>query len=168
MFLNKGICVRLLLIWTDASLLRMSNWFHKGEKELFSIIVEVHSWKAGFSESQLFSHLLIIFKVFSPQAFLAFLWFGSSPTPSPTSPFSKLSLLLSLPVCCRSSLMTGRGRAYRGGAESYDNEKAWSSINYSLSSGLFTMPTMHSSSELCYLLKGNETMHFEHHRVFTQ
>ncbi len=46
-----------------------------------------------------FHHLLVIFKVFPPEAFLAFVWFGSSPAPSPTSPISKLSLLLCLPVC---------------------------------------------------------------------
>jgi hypothetical protein len=36
--------------------------------------------------------------------FLSFVWFGSSPTPSPT--LSKLSLFLGLPVCHRSILLT--------------------------------------------------------------
>ncbi len=39
--------------------------------------------------------------------FLAAVWFGSSPTPPP--PVSKLCLFLSLPVCCRSILLTGGG-----------------------------------------------------------
>jgi hypothetical protein len=47
--------------------------------------------------------------------------------PLPPSPVSKLSLFLSLPVCCRSSLLTGEGGGR--GAESYDRKKAWSSIN---------------------------------------
>jgi hypothetical protein len=40
--------------------------------------------------------------------FLAFVWLGSSPTPSP-SPVSKVSLFLRLLVCRRSSLRTGEG-----------------------------------------------------------
>ncbi len=46
----------------------------------------------------------------------------SLPTPFPHSPFSNLSLLLSLPVCCRSSLLTGAGGRR---AKTYDREKAW-------------------------------------------
>jgi hypothetical protein len=38
--------------------------------------------------------------------FLAVVWFGSSPTPNPP-PVSELSLFLSLPMCRRSSLLTG-------------------------------------------------------------
>ncbi len=41
--------------------------------------------------------------------FLAVVWFGSSPAPLPPFPVSKLSLFLSLPVCRRSSLLTGGG-----------------------------------------------------------
>ncbi len=39
--------------------------------------------------------------------FLAVVWFGSSPTPSPPSPVSKLSLFLSLPLCPWPNLLTG-------------------------------------------------------------
>jgi hypothetical protein len=53
--------------------------------------------------------------------------------PRPLSPVGKLSLLLSPPVCRRSSLLTGRGGG--GGAESSHRKKAWPSINYSLLSG---------------------------------
>ncbi len=59
--------------------------------------------------------------------FLAVELFGSSPAPYP-SPFSKLSFFLSLPICRRSSLLTGEGG---GGAKSNDGEKAWSSMNHS-------------------------------------
>ncbi len=39
--------------------------------------------------------------------FLAVVWFGSSPTPFPSSFVGKLSLFLSLPACRRSLLLTG-------------------------------------------------------------
>ncbi len=48
--------------------------------------------------------------IYRTPGFLTFLWFGTSPTPSPPSPAIKLSLLLSFPVCCRSSLLLGGGR----------------------------------------------------------
>ncbi len=54
----------------------------------------------------------------------------------PPSTVSKLSLFLSLPVCRRSSLLTGEGGGGdEGGAKSYDGEKAWSSVNPSILSG---------------------------------
>jgi hypothetical protein len=50
--------------------------------------------------------------------------------PLPTLPVIKLSILLSLPVCRLSSLLTGEGKGGGGrGAESYHREKAWASIN---------------------------------------
>ncbi len=59
------------------------------------------------------------------------------PRPLPPSPVNKLSLFLSLPVCCRSSLLTGeRGRVW-GRAKSYNGEKASSSINHSILWQLF-------------------------------
>ncbi len=71
--------------------------------------------------------------------FLAVVWFGfSSNPPPPPPPVSKLSLYLSLPLCRRSSLLTGGGGR---GAKSYDDgEKAWPSINHSILSmrGFFT------------------------------
>ncbi len=59
------------------------------------------------------------------QAFSPTFVFGSTPTPLPSSS------CLSLTVCYRSSLLTGRG----GGAISYDGEEAWSSLKYSILSG---------------------------------
>jgi hypothetical protein len=53
----------------------------------------------------------------------------------PLSPVSKLSLLLSLPVCHRSSLPTGGGEV-GWGAISYDGEKARPSINHSIMNSL--------------------------------
>ncbi len=67
------------------------------------------------------------------QAFSSSYDFGSYPPPPPPSPVIKLSLFLSLPVCRRSSLQTGKGgrRGWRG-AKLHDDEKAWSSIKYSI------------------------------------
>jgi hypothetical protein len=64
--------------------------------------------------------------------------FLAPPPPSPASPVLKLSLFLSLPVCHRSNLLTGkRGRGMGwGGAKFYDSEKAWSSTDHSILSGL--------------------------------
>jgi hypothetical protein len=47
-----------------------------------------------------------------------------SPTPFPNSPVSKLSLFLSLPVCRRSSLLTGEGEGGGHGAESFDSQES--------------------------------------------
>jgi hypothetical protein len=54
-------------------------------------------------------------------------WLLVHATPPP-SPFSKLSLFLSLPV----ELTDGRGGGGGWGAKSYDGKKAWSSINPSI------------------------------------
>ncbi len=63
--------------------------------------------------------------------FLAVIWFGSSPPPTP-SPVIRLPLFLSR----RSSLRTvGGGWGGGRGAEFYDRRKAWSSINHSILSG---------------------------------
>jgi|688.fasta_scaffold545491_1 hypothetical protein len=51
-------------------------------------------------------------------------------------------LSLSLPVCRRSSFLTGEGGG--GGANAYDGEKAWFSINHSiLSSPEYTLYIVH-------------------------
>ncbi len=55
----------------------------------------------------------------------------------PPPPVSKLPhLFLSLPLCRRSSLLTGEGEGCGRGAESYDRKKAWPSIIRSLLSGV--------------------------------
>ncbi len=60
----------------------------------------------------------------------------------PPSPVSNISLFLNLPVCRRSSLLTGEGGrgVHCGGAKSKNRDKAWSSIiiQYSLGGGLQT------------------------------
>ncbi len=58
--------------------------------------------------------------------FLIVVWFSSVPT-LPPPPVSKLFLFFSLPVCRRSSLLTGGGGR---GDKVYYGEKAWSSINH--------------------------------------
>ncbi len=65
-------------------------------------------------------------------------WYGISRRrmiwllPPPPPPVSNLPLFLSLPVCRRSSLLTGEegGRGKGAGRTNYDDGKAWSSINY--------------------------------------
>ncbi len=48
--------------------------------------------------------------IYRGPGFLAFVWFGSTPTPyPPPSPVSKVTLFLSLSVCRRSSLLTEEG-----------------------------------------------------------
>ncbi len=80
------------------------------------------------------------------------------------SPFSfsvgKFSHFLSLPVCRRSSLLTGEGGG--GGAKSYDSEKAWSSIINSILSGvwhsLWLGPKLYLASSPCQF-----RLHLYHH-----
>ncbi len=52
--------------------------------------------------------------------FLAVVRFGSSPSPTP-SPVNKMSLFLSLPVCCQSNLLMGEGEGVHG-TKSYDRK----------------------------------------------
>ncbi len=63
-------------------------------------------------------HLIVVIReywiIYRWPGLLAVQWFGSYPTPSPTSPASK-----------------GGGGEVRGGAKSYNRERAWSSINLS-------------------------------------
>ncbi len=67
---------------------------------------------------------------------LAVVWFASTPALSPF-PVSKSSLFLSVPVCRRSSLLTGRGVGEGAGVE--PNYKAWLSINRSILSWYGTL-----------------------------
>ncbi len=55
--------------------------------------------------------------------------------PPPPSHVSKLSLFVSLPVYCRSSLLTGGGGGGVRGNQLYDGERAWAFINHSILSG---------------------------------
>jgi hypothetical protein len=61
--------------------------------------------------------------IYRAPGFLAVVLFGSSPTPF-LHLSNNLPLFLCLPVCRRSSLLTGRGVGDGRGAKSYDREKA--------------------------------------------
>jgi hypothetical protein len=54
------------------------------------------------------------------------------PFPSPLLSSVSCRLFLGLPMCRRSSLLMGEGRGEVEGAESYDGEKAWYSMNHSI------------------------------------
>jgi hypothetical protein len=74
--------------------------------------------------------------IYRGPGFLAIVLFSSMPNPSPPSLVIMLSIFLSLPMCCRSRLLAGKGGEGGRGAESYDRKKAWSSIiNRSILSG---------------------------------
>ncbi len=63
------------------------------------------------------------------------------PPPSPLSPFSKLDRRQTGRLRKRDKFLTGSGAKAGGqGAESCDCKKAWSSINYSILSGVPTVP----------------------------
>jgi hypothetical protein len=68
--------------------------------------------------------------IYRGPSFLAFVIFGSTPTPSP-SPVNIVSLFLSLPVCRLSSLLRGQGG--NGEEPNHTNrKKVWPSINHSI------------------------------------
>jgi hypothetical protein len=58
-----------------------------------------------------------------------------TPRPPPYPRFRQQVLFLRLPVCRRSSALTGERGGGGGGGNSCDREKAWSSINHSILSG---------------------------------
>jgi hypothetical protein len=68
--------------------------------------------------------------IFWGPGFLAVVWFGSSPTPLPST--RSHSFLVFLCVTGRREVWGGGG----GEAKSYDCKKAWSSINHSILAGL--------------------------------
>ncbi len=84
--------------------------------------------------------------------FLAVVWFGSSPTPSP------LASCLSFPV-----FLFVAGRAYLrgggGGAKSYAGEKAWSSIHHSTLSGYKSGPGRKCATDICSKHKQRSLSH---------
>jgi hypothetical protein len=59
--------------------------------------------------------------------------FGSSPTPSPPSPVSKLDRRKNRKTEKERQLVAGREEGGGGGAKSYDGVEAWTSINLSYS-----------------------------------
>ncbi len=84
-------------------------------------------------------------------SFLVVTWFGSSPSPFP--PISKLSVILSLPVCRRRAYWQERGRGGGRGAKSYDLEKVWPSISHSILSGQES-PNLHQSERSAQYIRG--------------
>jgi hypothetical protein len=73
--------------------------------------------------------------IYRGSGFLAIVWFGSSPTPSPHLPSASC---LSFSDSCVSPVdwvVHTDGGEWGGGAQSYDDEKAWSSLNHSIFSG---------------------------------
>ena len=69
--------------------------------------------------------------IYKGPGILAVLWSGSCPTPSPLSG-RKLDRRHIGRLRKRDNLPTEGGREERGGAESYDGENAWSSVNHSI------------------------------------
>jgi hypothetical protein len=68
------------------------------------------------------------------------------PHPLTPSPVGKSSLFLSLPVCRRSSLLNEGG-----GGQTYDGEKAWSSIIHSIPSVAQHMHSYMLSSHMTFI-----------------
>ncbi len=66
--------------------------------------------------------------IYKGPGFLAVVLFGSSSTPFPRFPVSKLSLCHFLPLRCRSILLTGGGW---GRSQIISGQKSWSTINHS-------------------------------------
>ncbi len=79
--------------------------------------------------------------IYRGPGFIAVVWFGSSPNPSPSRPRPpSVSCLVSLSQSsCISpvELTDGRGGRGGGGAKSNDDEKAWSPINHSIFSAAY-------------------------------
>ncbi len=69
--------------------------------------------------------------IYREPGFLAIVWIGYSPTLH-LPPSRQQLVSFNLPVCLRSSLLTGGGWRGGGGASSYYGLKAWSSINHSI------------------------------------
>jgi hypothetical protein len=85
------------------------------------------------SHTQVYLNLFVSIKsredwiIYRGPSSLAVVWFGSTPSPFPHSPDSKLPL----PVCRWSRLLAGEGGGGRG-AKLFDRKKAWSSMNHSI------------------------------------
>ncbi len=95
--------------------------------------------------------------IYRGPGFLAVVRCGSSPALSPLPSFCNLSLFLSLPARCQSSFLTEEVGDWGGGggrgAKSYDGEKAWSSINHSILSGLNSSPWLSHESRFSFFCK---------------
>jgi hypothetical protein len=74
--------------------------------------------------------------IYRGPGFLEAVWFSSLPTLFPPSPVSKLSLFLGLFLCFASRAYWREGWGGERGAKSYDREKAWPSISYSILSAV--------------------------------
>jgi hypothetical protein len=87
-------------------------------------------WRNSFRQRRYISQCREYWMIYRGLSFLVIEWFSSSPTPSPPSPVSKLSLFLRIPVCRRSSLLTGEGR--RGWGRSQIIRRRESHVLYEL------------------------------------
>jgi hypothetical protein len=74
--------------------------------------------------------------IYRGPAFLAFVLFVSLPTPFCPSPVSKLDRRHTGRLRKRDNLLTGEEEGVRGEAELYESERAWSSVNHSILSGV--------------------------------
>ncbi len=84
--------------------------------------------------------------IYREPGFLAVVWFGSSLHLLPS-----LSCLFSQPSCVSPvELAEGRGGGGGGGAKTYDDEKAWSSINHWTLSGWSRFKRLLNSVGLLY------------------
>ncbi len=81
-------------------------FFSVKKKEKIPGCIQLYRETAGVGGVGRSAYGLQYWMIYGGSGFLAIVWSGSSPTPSPSS-VSDLSLLLSLPVRHRSSLLTG-------------------------------------------------------------
>jgi hypothetical protein len=70
--------------------------------------------------------------IYGGPCFLAVVWFGSTPTPTPTLPSVRSTSEHTGRLRMRDNFWRERGEAGGRGAESYGRKKAWSSINHSI------------------------------------
>ncbi len=73
--------------------------------------------------------------IYRGQGFLAVIWFGSFAAPPPPITVSKLDRRHTGRLRKRDNLLTGEGVGGGWGAESYNCQKTWSSVNHSILSG---------------------------------
>ncbi len=104
--------------------------------------------------------------IYRRPGFLAFVWFGSSPTPSPLPSASRISF--SVFLCVADSpveLTDGRGGGGGGGAKLHDSEKALSTIYHSILSG--TRTCLAPLSKISFLPTSFTILKYEVHSILS-